>query len=471
MKSPFSAPRGIGSGCAAGLLTILAACSGSDGGGGDGSAIAASCAEPARKQFVLDSVDSWYLFPDLLPETVNPGDFETAEELLDHLTATAREQGKDRNFSYLTTRQEDDALLDDGRYPGFGFRRRIDSDDRIFIVDVFEFSPAAEARLGRGDEIVAIDSGDGFVAVADLLSEDTLPGDLFGDREEGVSRGLRVRRGTDVLEVELTKRLIAIDPIPDDQGIRILPLQGTTGVGYLNLRAYSATAAAELSDAFEGFRSQNIDYYIVDLRYNGGGLVNVAELMNNLLGGGRSRSDLQFRYIFNPKRSSEDTAVFFDPLRESVRPVRITFLTTDVTLSASELNIISMNPWVEAAIIGGNTGGKPVGQIALDLNGCDDRLRLIAFKFENAAEDGEYFEGLADRMRFACASEDALDYLPGDPQEAMTSAALEWLNNGACTRPMEPTSGAPAKPTIERYRSRGRSQRSDPIEQWLPGAD
>ncbi len=468
MKSPFPVARGIGSGCAAGLLTILAACSGSDG--ADDNLTPASCTEPARKQFVLDSVDAWYLFQDLLPEAVNPDDFRTAEDLLDHLTATAREQGKDRDFSYLTTRQEDDALLDDGRYPGFGFRSRIDANDQMFIVDVFEFSPASQVGLSRGDEIVAIDSGDGFVAVADLLTEETSPGDLFGEREEGVSRGLRVRRGADVLEVALIKRLIAIDPIPDSHGTSVLPLQGTTGVGYLNLRSYSATAAAQLSDAFEDFRSQNIDYYIVDLRYNGGGLVGVAELMNNLLGGQRSRNDLQFRYIFNPKRSSEDAAVFFEPLPESVRPVRIAFLTTDMTFSASELNIISMNPWLEIAIIGGNTGGKPVGQIALDLNGCDDRLRLVALKFENAAEVGDYYEGLADRVRFACAAEDALGYLPGDPREAMTSAALDWLSDGACGRLIETNTAALKKPVAEKARSSSTLWRSDPIERWLPGA-
>ncbi len=104
-------------------LTLLGACSsggsggsGSGNGTGGGSGAPDACTETARKQFTLDVARQWYLFPELLPTAVNLAEFEDAEQLLEHLTATAREQGKDRHFSYLTTRAEEQALLGDGRF-------------------------------------------------------------------------------------------------------------------------------------------------------------------------------------------------------------------------------------------------------------------------------------------------------------------------------------------------------------------
>jgi hypothetical protein len=51
-----------------------------------------------------------------------------------------------------------------------------------------------------------------------------------------------------------------------------------------------------------------------------------------------------------------------------------------------------------AALIGTNTFGKPVGQIGLDRAACDDRLRVVAFRTENAERQGDYFDGLASKV-------------------------------------------------------------------------
>ena len=154
------------------LATVLSACGGgggSDGGGSGGGTSGTACSEATRKQWVLDVTREWYLFPETLPATVNLGSYQTAEELLDALTATARDQGKDRYFSYLTTRSAENSLLGEGQFVGFGFRTRTDEGNRPFIFDVFESSPAIEAGLQRGDEIVAVDEGNGFVPVAQSL--------------------------------------------------------------------------------------------------------------------------------------------------------------------------------------------------------------------------------------------------------------------------------------------------------------
>lgn len=451
-------------------VTILGGCGGSSGGGRGGGDSSAACGETARKQFVLDATREWYLFPDLLPATVNASSFATAEELLDYLTATARAQRKDRYFSYLTTRAEENALLGDGQFVGFGLRTRTDPGPRPFIVEVFESSPAAEGGLARGDEIVAVDSGGGFVPVGELLADGSTISDALGPAEAGLRRGLRLLRDGILREVSLTKSIVTIDPVSNVYGVAVLPLAGTTGVGYLNLRTYVATADAELRDAFAGFRAQGIDYFIVDLRYNGGGLVSTAETLSDLLGGDRAASDAQLRITHNANKSHLNEVRYFAPLPQSVRPVRIAFLTTAGTASASEINVNSMAPWVEVAIVGEDTYGKPVGQLAFDLGGCEDRLRLVSFRGENALGRGDYYDGLAETLDFACAAEDTLEQALGDPAEGMAAAALQWLATGACGTVIAPAPAARMKTTMPGATEPHPSPRHPSAAQyWMPG--
>ena len=462
---------------ASALLVLLAGCgggsssSGSTGGTVGGGGGTTACAETVRKQFVLDASREWYLFDTLLPTAVDLGSFATAEALLDHLTATARAQGKDRYFSYLTTKSAESSLLGDGQFIGFGFRTRVDPVNRPMILDVYESSPAAEVALQRGDEIVAIDSGSGYVAVSQLLAGGSTITDALGPAEAGVRRGLRLLRSGVTREVSLVKRTVTIDPVPDGFGSQVLPLAGTPGVGYLNLRSYISTADAQLGPAFAAFRERGVRDFIVDLRYNGGGLVSTAELMNNLLGGARSTAEVQYRTLLNTRKTSENATRTFRPNAQSVQPVRIAFLTTGATASASEINVNSMAPWVEVAIVGEDTLGKPVGQYAFDLANCEDRLRLVTFKTVNALGQGDYYDGLASTLKFACAANDTLDQPLGSTSEGMVAAALSWLRTGACPAVMTSVAGR-AKTAAAQFSERyPRPAQPTAAQWWLPGIE
>ncbi|MGB7905475.1 MAG: S41 family peptidase [Steroidobacteraceae bacterium] len=450
--------------------TLLAACGGGSGGGaGTGGGTDSLCGETARKQWVLNVTREWYLFPDLLPASTDIASYPTAEDLLDALTATARAQGKDRFFSYLTTKSAENSLLGEGQFDGFGFRSRTDPGNRPFILDVFEGSPAAEAGLLRGDEVIAVDQGSGFVPVAQSLADGTTAfTDLLGAATVGIQRGLRVLRNGQTIEMQLTKRTVTIDPVPDSFGTRVLPVAGTTGVGYLHLRSYIGTADPQLRTAFETFRAQNVRDFIIDLRYNGGGLVSTAELVDNLLGGDRTSADTQYSIVHSPSKSGQNSTVRFQPQSQSVRPVRIAFLTTAATASASEININAMSAWAEVAIVGDDTFGKPVGQLAFDLaNACTDRLRLITFKTANANGAGDYYAGLASSMRFACAADDTLGATMGDPVDSLTQAALQWINTGACASVISSFAAGQAKTSPpSRYPL---SQQPSAAERWVPG--
>jgi C-terminal processing protease CtpA/Prc len=465
--------QSVGSLAACALLVLLAGCGGggSGGGTGGGGGGSATCGETVRKQFVLDASREWYLFDTLLPATVDPAGFATAEALHDHLTATARAQGKDRYFSYLTTRSAEDSLLGDGQFVGFGFRTRIDPVNRPVIVDVYESSPAAEASVQRGDEIVAVDSGNGFVVVSQLLGNGSTISDALGPAQAGVQRGLRLLRNGATREVSLVKRTVTIDPVPDGFGTQVLPQAGTPGVGYLNLRSYISTADAQLGTAFATFRERGVRDFIVDLRYNGGGLLSTAEVMNNLLGGARSTSEVQYRTVLNTRKSAQNTTKNFRPNAQSVQPVRVAFLTTGATASASEINVNSMAPWVEVAIVGEDTLGKPVGQYAFDVPGCDDRLRLVTFKTVNSLGQGDYYDGLASTVKFACAAADTIDQQLGSASEGMVAAALGWLRTGSCPAVMTSAAGRAKTAAADFGERYPRPASPSAAQWWLPGIE
>ena len=137
------------------VCTLMAACGGGDGGGTTGGS---ACSEARERRFVLDTTREWYLFRELLPDGVDADQYTTAADLLDALTAEARAEGMDRFFSYVTTRQADDAALQEGQFVGLGFRSHIEN-GRLWLTDVYEGSPAAGGGPLRGTQITHVDSG------------------------------------------------------------------------------------------------------------------------------------------------------------------------------------------------------------------------------------------------------------------------------------------------------------------------
>lgn len=446
----------------------LSACGGGGSGGGGGF-VQPSCTVTDQKTFVRDVTDAWYLFPDLLPTQVDISQFQTPQDLLDYMTATARAQGKDRYFSYVTTKQADTSFLQEGQFIGFGFRMRINPDNTVYFIDVFENSPAGDAGIVRGDQLLAIDSGSGYVPVADLLPSDPGLSTALGPATEGVVRGLRFDHAGTVTEASLTKRVVNIPPVPAD-GVAVLslPSNPSVKVGYINLRSFISTAETPLRDAFQQFRDAGIQYFIFDERYNGGGLISVSELIGDLFGESRQPGDVFAHIHYRPDKSSQDSTAYFTPQSQSVAPVRIAFITTGATASASEMTINAMKPWADVAIVGANTYGKPVGQSAFDPGGqCDLRLRLITFRVTNADEQGDYYDGLASSLP-ACAASDDLTHATSDPAESSTAEALHWIATGACTSPIAGV-GVPSKPGFARQVRYPLPPRPTPAQSYLPG--
>jgi C-terminal processing protease CtpA/Prc len=412
----------------------------------------------------------WYLFPELLPATLDPSPYPTVAAYVDALTATARAQSKDRFFTYVTSIAEENAFYNSGSSAGFGIRLSYDSGaSRLFVAEAFEGAPALAAGIDRGTEILAIGtSASNLRTVSSIFAAEGSAGvsAALGPSDPGITRVLRVSSGGNQREVTVTKANFEISPVSSRYGAKIID-DGGRKVGYLNLRTFISTADPQLRNAFDNFRTQGVKEVIVDFRYNGGGLVSIADLMGNLMGAGRANSVFSYT-TFRPEKASNNSTTFFTPLSQSIAPMKIAFIGTGGTASASELVINSFTPYLRnnSALIGSNTYGKPVGQIALDRSQCDDRLRVVAFRTENANRQGDYYTGLASKVEASCQAADDIMRPLGDPAEASVKGALDFLAGRSCT-PIGTSSGQTSQSL--KGRELLQSERPDTAEREVPG--
>jgi C-terminal processing protease CtpA/Prc len=427
-----------------------------------------ACTQESQKAAALELMRSWYLYADPDPAknllaSISPTDAEypRLDDYLWALTQPARDANQDRGWTYATTVQASQQFFAEGTSVGFGIgrlQRDVGGTTREFVSQVFGGSAAAEAEFVRGDEILAIGESEAtLVDVQALLAAGTLSA-AYGPTTAGVTRTFRVMPvgGTAPVLRTMTKRTYGLDPVPAATVIR---REGQAPVGYVALRTFIGPADPLLVEAFAMFELEGIDRVVVDLRYNGGGLVSTADLLSNLLGGQLSGS-VMYRLENNALHASQNQQVAFASRAESIAPVRIAFITTGASASASELVPNALEAWNDVALVGAKTYGKPVGQRGFLLEECGTVVYAISFRLVNAEGDGSYFDGLPDAAgNFSgafCGAGDDLAHAQSDPREASTAAALEWLATGSCpataaAKPAGPSAALRGAPGQDAY--------------------
>jgi C-terminal processing protease CtpA/Prc len=419
------------------------------------------CGPDVEKRALADLVYDWYLYPETLPSIVDTSQFATSAELLDHMTADAQRLGMDRGWSFVTTAAASTTYFTEGKSVGFGLGLLVRGAD-VLVSSVYPDSPAAERGFARGDRLLRV--GETEATLVEVTP--TTLGGLLGASTEGVTRAIEVAPGGDGAPVVhvVTKRTFDLDPVPvvDEAGDRwrIVERSGTK-LGYVALRTFVATAHDPLQEAFAAFKAAGVTRVVVDLRYNGGGLVSTGELLANLLGGGLAGQIMvtvanNGAHVLQNEEGRFGQAVSGQivDLANAIGADRLAFITTGASASASELVPNVLEPYKPDAIafVGATTHGKPVGQRGFRLRSCESVVYLVSFKLENAQGDGEYFAGLPDapadggEPAFSgplCGAEDDLRHALGEDEEASTAAALHWLETGTCLTLPVAKPGAP----------------------------
>jgi carboxyl-terminal processing protease len=235
-----------------------------------------------------------------------------------------------------------------------------------------------------------------------------------------------------------------LEPVPEAAAPRILEAGGRR-VGYLQLRGFHPWAELPLRKLLARYRKAGVTDLIVDLRYNEGGHLDTAEVLLSLLRADSSPSDVMFR--IRRKAGGPVEVKHFWPEADALRPGKIAFITTHLTASAAEAVVNALQPYFGAnlALVGDRTHGKPVGLEVLALPSSTLELHLVTFQILNARDEGDYFQGLpaAGFQGVTCLAADDLDHAMGDPAEASTAAALDWIADGPAVRRAIPLPRAP----------------------------
>jgi carboxyl-terminal processing protease len=377
---------------------------------------AGQCDTAGQVSSVRSTLRDFYLWYRDLPDP-SPSGFSSPEAYLE----AVRKKPEDTTFSYISGKAADTAFFSDSQFIGFGFRMSLTGTDDLRAVDVYAGSPAAEAGLDRGSRFLEINGR----SVAALVAANQL-NDAFGPSEIGVTATVRfVDRGGRERTATMTKRLTTIPTVAVTETYR----SGGRTVGYILFENFVTPSNAALDAAFAQLQSAGAQELVLDVRYNGGGLVSVAQRLGGLIGGAPTAGQPFVRFIHNDKQSARDSTLSFaQPASSSALGLsRLVVIATRSSASASELIISGMRPYMPVTVVGDRTFGKPVGQYSFDF--CDKVLHPVAFSTRNARNEGDYFNGIpAD-----CPAPDDFSAALGDASEGSLAEALQFLRTGRCS--------------------------------------
>ena len=401
--------------------------------------------------------DETYLWRDEVPD-LDPNDYSnrlTYFGLLKTDAVTPSGESKD-DFHFSQPTSEYLAARNSAPQPGYGASYAIISATpprEIRVRYVEPGSPAAgvvsgQQRLLRGTELLTVDGID--IVNANTQAEvDQINAALF-PTTNGESHtftvsdpGSAATRSTTLSAANITRQPVI--------KTAVLPT-GTGDVGYIAFNTFSPfSSEVQIRDAMTTMRNAGVTDLVLDLRYNGGGLLAVASQVSYMIAGsartnGQTFEQLRFNAAgtINPVTGNRNdpipfysTGQGFSVPNGTALPAlnlnRVYILSTAGTCSASEAVINGLRGIdVEVILIGSITCGKPYGFYPQD--NCGETYYTIQFQGTNDKGFGDYADGFVPQNSSfgfgvkvpGCVVNDDLDNPLGDSSEALLAAALQY---------------------------------------------
>jgi hypothetical protein len=244
-------------------------------------------------------------------------------------------------------------------------------------------SPAALAGLRRGDQILAVNGR----TSSEIIEEDDYS-DL-SPIQTGDSVTIDVRTDSGDSRVTLNAAIYDLVPVPNSS---VITTPSGRKMGYVMVKDMIDQALSPFDAAFAQFKTAGIQDVIIDLRYNGGGLVSVADKIASFPNAAETSGQVFTSLLYNDKRSNHNETFRFVNYANATGLSRVYVLTGPRTCSAAELVINGLRPFVTVVTIGDTTCGKPVGFLP-QADGCGAVINAVNFESVNASNEGRYFDG------------------------------------------------------------------------------
>ena len=306
-----------------------------------------------------------------------------------------------------------------------------------------------EVNLLRGTVILEVD-GEDLVNGNDV---DTLNNGLFpGDNETHTFVVQDVGEDT-TRTISITSAQIVSTPVQN-----VSTIETSSGVvGYMTFNDHIRTAETQLIEAITQLQALNITDLVLDIRYNGGGYLDIANELSYMIAGDSAAGQIFEQLEFNDQHPDVNpiTGALLRPTEfhtttqgfsesagtplPNLGLARVFVLTGSGTCSASESIINSLRGIdVEVIQVGATSCGKPYGFYPLD--NCGTTYFSIQFRGVNQKGFGDYTDGFSPSNTPqvegvpipGCLVSDDFTRQLGDPQEGRLRAALQYREDGTC---------------------------------------
>ncbi|MCY6959348.1 S41 family peptidase [Clostridium brassicae] len=252
---------------------------------------------------------------------------------------------QDPYTSYFTKQEYDDFVNGiDNKFYGIGIYMDM-VEEGLKVVSTVENSPAQEVGLKAGDIIVKI--GD---LIVKGKTQEEISNSLRG--EAGTTVNLEVKRENQILNLEVTRKAISTPTVLGNV------LKGK--IGYVRISSFGENTGKEFKNVLNDLESKDVESYIVDLRFNGGGYITSALDIGGYFVGENPV------VLMENKQGVVDSHNGYKQDKIVQKPV--IFLINEYSASASEILSAAVKDYGKAFFMGKTTFGKGVAQSMIPLS-------------------------------------------------------------------------------------------------------
>ncbi len=253
----------------------------------------------------------------------------------------------DEYTEYYTPEEMSDQLeVANGNYVGIGIYMLVDSNNgKIVVSEAMKDSPAEKAGIKSGDIITKVE---GEEVTKDNVSE--MSNKIKG--EEGKKVKLEIQRGEETLTLDVERKKIVVSHIDT----RVIE----DNIGYIEITDFDGGAAAEFEKKYKELEEKGIKSLIIDVRGNGGGVVDESiEILELLCNKGDT-------LLITIDKQNKETVTKSTKNQKIKLPVVV--LTNGYSASASEIFAGALKDNNRAKLVGTKTYGKGVIQTLIKLS-------------------------------------------------------------------------------------------------------
>lgn len=376
-----------------------------------------SAAERLKDSTLVISRDI-YLWNDNIPSTFNARNYTDPSAIMTAIRQYAIEPGfsgsVDR-WSFAINKQQWDNISS-GQSQDFGLNVFFRQEGDLRVRAVEKRSPAGLAGIKRGWRITKI-NGSSDISTS---NSNTIVEQVY--RSSSTAFTFQKPDGS-LVNMTLNAATYQDDPAILDS---VYTISGKK-IGYFVFGSFLGDTTEIYRDfnrVFNRFTSENVQDVVIDLRYNGGGYVTVAEKLANYLVPSSANGDVMMTQKFNSKYTSYNSTDYFRK-QGSLNLKRIFFIVSGGTASASELVINNLKPYMNVVLVGpSKTHGKPVGYFPIPVDNW--YVLPVSFLTVNKQGQGNYYNGFPLNSQVA----DGLDKDWGDIAESSLASALSYISTG-----------------------------------------